>query len=348
MRRDGGGLSSAAVSLAAGGQRPQLRLLAVAGAWGVPAALRAQAGQAGRVLRASDLVEQLVQQGVPAVWQALVAWPSAPDHFAPDHLRAAQMAELADFETHEPETHEEVDVALRSLCAALAAELQSGPSLADDAWEARPVVLTGDHALAVGSWRGLAAGRVQRPGLLWIDAHLDAHTLLSSCTGNRHGMPLASLLGCTPNPWGLTEALVAAGHSCVLGARSFEPAEWRHLESLGVRVITAEEIRRRGLAACFAEAHRHVSRDGREFGVSLDLDVIDPAQAGAVNTPVADGLDAVALGQQLQGVLLQPACIGVEIAEYNPARDAHGQTRQVILQLLLALAGAAYDMKVTT
>lgn len=298
---------------AVAGQPVELQLIAVAGAYGVPLALRQQAGQAGPVLRDSELVPALRRGGVRSRWQALVGLDEAMQQAGTDE-------------------------ALRALCAALQVELQNRPR------HALPVVLTGDHALAVGTWCGLAGSAQRAPGLLWIDAHLDAHTLTSSHTGNRHGMPLATLLGCTPNPWHITQAVVAASHCCVLGARSFEPAEWQHLQALGVRVITREEIHRRGLPACFTEALQHVSRQGHPFGISLDLDAIDPGQVMAVNTPVADGLAAEALCAVLQGLLHQPGCLGLEIAEYNPARDLQGRTQQWMVALLLALAGGSVEV----
>ena len=126
-----------------------------------------------------------------------------------------------------------------------------------------PLVIGGDHSCAIGTWSGVAR-HLQGPdrlGLLWIDAHLDAHTPRSSDSKMPHGMPLAALLG--EGPPALTclaggAPVLRADRVVVLGARSWEPAEARRLQRLGVRVMTADEVRARGLSVCMAEALRRV------------------------------------------------------------------------------------------
>jgi len=207
----------------------------------------------------------------------------------------------------------------------------------------RPLVIGGDHAIAAGTWKGIARALGAMPGLIWIDAHLDAHTPASSPTGNLHGMPVAALLGAghpdlvdIPGPGLDPQRLV------MIGVRSYETAERAFLDRLGVRIFSADEVARRGLPAVFAEARRLLGAG--PWGVSLDLDAVEPAAAPGVNTPVAAGISPDNLLLALRGLLRERDCIGFEIAEYNPAADQDGRTARLIEALIDA--AAAPDNKV--
>ena len=142
-----------------------------------------------------------------------------------------------------------------------------------------PVVVGGDHSVAIGTWSGVARVLGEPPGLLWIDAHLDSHTPETSYSGAIHGMPLACLLGRGDKRLlnlGLSGPQVSAAHTVVLGARSYEPEEFELLQRLGVRIIGDEEIQQRGFKACLDEALAIVAGAPAGFGVTLDLDAIDP------------------------------------------------------------------------
>lgn len=198
----------------------------------------------------------------------------------------------------------------------------------------RVLVLGGDHSMAAGSWRGIGRGLGKAPGLLWIDAHLDAHTAATSPSGNAHGMPVAALLGQgDPALTDIPGPPLDPSRIALVGARSWEDAELDFLLSRGVRIFTADEIARRGLAAVIPDAVAIASADG-PWGLSLDLDVIDPRDAPGVSTPVPDGIAADALIAALRGVARGRYCVGVEIAEYNPARDADDRTGQLVAKLL--------------
>ncbi|MBW7902786.1 MAG: ornithine--oxo-acid transaminase [Rhodocyclaceae bacterium] len=200
-----------------------------------------------------------------------------------------------------------------------------------------PVVLGGDHAIAAGTWRGVGRALGQAPGLLWIDAHLDAHTPQTSPSQNAHGMPLAALLGAgAPEMTGLAGPALDPARVAVIGVRSYEDEEMRLLAARSVRVYGMAEIRRRGLAAVFAEALARVAGDGRPFGLSIDLDALDPRAAPGVTTPVADGLAVAELAGALAGCGRGGRCAAVEIVEYCPARDAQGLTARAAIDLLEA------------
>ena len=200
-----------------------------------------------------------------------------------------------------------------------------------------PLVIGGDHSVAIGTWSGVAR-TVGRPvGLLRIDAHLDSHTPESSYSGALHGMPLACLLGRGDKRLlgiGVAGAQVDAMHSAVLGPRSFEPEEAALLERLGVRVFAHGEIAERGLAVCFAEAAAIVAGAPGGFGVSLDLDVLDPGTAPGVGSPEPDGLPLRGLVDGIAALAARRGLLACEIVEYNPDRDRHGLTARLIAGLI--------------
>jgi arginase len=206
---------------------------------------------------------------------------------------------------------------------------------------ARFTVLGGDHTCALGTWSGAREALADRGpiGLVWMDAHMDAHTPQTSPSGNLHGMPLACLLG--RGDLCLT-SLAARGpvltpeHVCLIGVRSYEYDEAELLERLGVRVFFMDEVRWRGLDVIVPEALRIVCRGTAGFGVSLDLDALDPLDAPGVSLPVADGLRAAETLDALRSLGAQADLLGIEIAEFNPYRDSDGVTARLIAQLLHA------------
>lgn len=206
-----------------------------------------------------------------------------------------------------------------------------------------PLALGGDHSLAVGLWSGVTAARPEQepPGLLWIDAHLDSHTPQTSVSHAIHGMPLATLLGHGhPLLTGLAPRPLDPARVCVVGAHSFEPAEAALLLQLGVRVFPMAEIRSRGLDAVMAEALEIVTRGSGEFGVSIDVDALDPRDAPGTGTPEPGGLGAGELGRALAGIARDPRCLALEIAEYNPLLDRDGITLGSVKKLIAACFAA--------
>ena len=208
----------------------------------------------------------------------------------------------------------------------------------------QPLVIGGDHSCAVGTWSAVA--QCLRPqgalGLVWIDAHLDAHTPDTSESQAPHGMPVAALLG--HGAPGMAELYgwrgkLAAEHLVIIGARSYEPAEVELLARLNVRVMFMPEVQQRGFAACFAEARDIVTRGTAGWGISFDLDGLDPQDAPGTGTPVEQGIrlaDAVAV---LDGCAQDPNFVAMELTEYNPLRDFGGRTAQAASRLLCAALG---------
>lgn len=202
-------------------------------------------------------------------------------------------------------------------------------------------VIGGDHSCAIGTWSGIYQARQGQPfGLIWIDAHMDSHTPHSSHSGALHGMPLACLLGFGPPSLvqlsdTQTTPVLNPDHLCVLGVRSYESEEAELLDTLGVRVITMAEIQRLGIAKTMQEAITIASRAG-EFGLSFDLDALDPSVAPGVSTPVPDGINESALNTALTMLAHTDCLLGVEIAEFNPLFDQQHKTAHLIGSILAA------------
>jgi arginase len=182
---------------------------------------------------------------------------------------------------------------------------------------------------------------------VWIDAHMDSHTPATSPSGMPHGMPLAALLGhgasrkLTEDVAAiLTEGQLAPRHICLVGVRSHEPEEAELLERLGVRIVRMEEVEARGIDAVLAEAVDIARADTAGYGITLDLDAVDPRDAPGVGTPVQGGIPAAALAGALKRCAGDPSLVALEIVEYNPHRDIGRRTAQVIEDLIAAVLGA--------
>ena len=200
-----------------------------------------------------------------------------------------------------------------------------------------PVIIGGDHSVAIGTWSGVARVAGEPVGLLWIDAHLDSHTPETSYSGAIHGMPLACLLGRGDKRLlniGLAGVQVSAGHTAVLGARSYEPEELDFLKARGVRIIDSVELAQRGFADCLHEALGIVTAAPAGFGVTLDLDAIDPLLAPGVGSPEPEGLNARDVLEAVSGIAGLPGFRALEIVEYNPDRDRLGITASLISDLV--------------
>jgi len=211
-----------------------------------------------------------------------------------------------------------------------------------------PCVIGGDHSCAGGTWTGVARSIEGDLGLVWIDAHMDAHTPGTSHTGRLHGMPLAWLLGEDDDPlYGLATGVIEPRHVALIGVRSFEPEERVRLDHLGVRVIYMDEIRTRGIAAVLDEAVAIATRGTAAFGISIDLDVVTPDEAPGVGTPVPDGVSGAELARALERLGGRPDLAALELVEYSPRLDPTGRTGRVAIEILrAALCGARQQPKV--
>jgi arginase len=207
----------------------------------------------------------------------------------------------------------------------------------------RFLVIGGDHSCAIGTWIGAAEGLRARLGLVWIDAHMDMHVPETSPSGAINGMALAALVGYgAPELTALSHGreTIAPRNICLIGARSFEPEETAFANRHGIRVIGMKELNQRGIADACAEARAIAGTDVAGYGVSLDLDIFDPADAPGVGTPARGGIhpDDFFL-DAWTNLTRSPLCVGVEIVEYNPHRDQAGRTAKLLGELVAATVG---------
>jgi arginase len=268
-------------------------------------------GDGPSVIKKSPLMSELVHYGITPVWEGL---------FRPDETR--------------PESKL---VVISELCH------QLGLAVLPLAQEKRPfIVLGGDHTSAIGTWSAVA--QAKKPtgplGLIWIDAHMDSHTPSTTQSGNYHGMPLASLLGYgEPNFTHMfyAEPKIHPKHLCLIGVRSFEDGEAKLLRDLNVRIFYMEEVKQRGLTAVLKDAIDIATKDTAGYGISLDVDSIDPTEAPGTGACEADGLSGQELCSALTQLATDSRLAGIEIVEFDPHLDHHHLTEKLIFQLITAI-----------
>ena len=228
--------------------------------------------------------------------------------------------------------------AVAALSARLAAEVEAVLSAGNF-----PLVVGGDHSCAIGTWSGVHRALADRGpiGLIWVDAHMDSHTFATTPSGQIHGMPLAALLGHGEAALTAIDGPGAKLHPdqvCLIGVRSYEAGEAALLHQLGVRVFEMDEVRRRGLADVFDEVLAIVRHGTAGFGVSVDLDALDPGEEPGVGTPVPGGLRRAELAAALSRLRGDPSFVAMEIVEYNPRRDRGHATADAAGALIRAIA----------
>lgn len=208
-----------------------------------------------------------------------------------------------------------------------------------------PLVLGGDHSIAIGSFAGAASYFKQREetlGLIWFDAHADMNTPETTPSGNIHGMPLATLLG-----RGAPELTNVAGFSpkldpqlCVhVGARDIDPAEKDLVRESGIRFFTMREIDERGMAACMDEAIEIASRGTAGYGVTFDVDALDPGDAPGSGTLVRGGLTYREAHLGMEKIAEAGGMRFLEMVEINTALDINNKTAELGVELILSALG---------
>lgn len=208
-----------------------------------------------------------------------------------------------------------------------------------------PLVLGGDHSIAVGTVSGIAAyGRPlgRKVGLLWVDAHSDINTPKTSPSGNIHGMPLAALLGLGPAELGTIGGRfrkVEPGHVALVGIRSVDEGERTHLRNLGVHVYTMVDIDRHGIHQVMGEALANVTEGTDLVHVSFDLDSVDPSIAPGVGTPVKGGLDYREAQFIMEFLHDSGAMASLELVEVNPILDDRNRSAEFAVELIESAFG---------
>jgi len=204
-----------------------------------------------------------------------------------------------------------------------------------------PLVLGGDHSVALGSLVGMA--RVHGPGgVVWIDAHGDLNTPETSPSGNVHGMVLAAALGhggeaFRRDDWRLPA--LAADRLALVGVRSLDDGERALLGRLDAKVFTMSEIDRLGIEPCMREALAHAA--GAAFlHISLDMDAVDPEHAPGVGTPVRGGLSYREAHLAMEVVAETGLADSMDVVEVNPILDRENETGRLAVELVASALGA--------
>ncbi len=206
-----------------------------------------------------------------------------------------------------------------------------------------PIVLGGDHSLALGSLAGAAAhaATLGRPlFLLWLDAHSDFHTPLSTTSGNLHGTPVAYAAG-QPGfaPFLPFPAPIPAERICLFGIRSVDPAEHRALEECEIAVNDMRVLDEHGIAAPLRRFLNRVAAEGGMLHVSLDVDFLDPAIAPAVGTTVPGGATFREAHLVCEMIHETGLMTSLDLVELNPALDERSRTARLMVDLLGSLMG---------
>jgi arginase len=205
----------------------------------------------------------------------------------------------------------------------------------------RPLVIGGDHSVALGSLGGLA--RFHGPGgVLWIDAHGDLNRPDTSPTGNVHGMVLAAVLGLAgpgfeSDAWPLPA--VDPSRVALVGVRQLDQGEKDLLRELGATVFPMSEVDRIGVERAVRESLARIAGTGFVH-VSLDLDVLDPEVAPGVGTPVRGGLSYREAHLALELVAESGLVGSFDLVEVNPILDRENETAQLAVELAASAFGA--------
>jgi arginase len=254
--------------------------------------------------------------------------------------------DLGDMRLERPQTVPLTDEKLKyvreisNACEALADEVEAILQA-----DQLPLVLGGDHSIAMGSFAGAASffkEREQTLGLIWFDAHADMNTPETTPSGNIHGMPLAALLG-----YGTPDLTNVAGFApkleprlCVhVGARDIDPGERELIAKTGLRFFTMREIDERGMSACMDDAIKIASRGTAGYGVTFDVDALDPGDAPGSGTLVRGGLTYREAHLGMEKIAEAGGMRYLEVVEINTALDVNNKTAELGVELILSALG---------
>ncbi len=208
-----------------------------------------------------------------------------------------------------------------------------------------PLVLGGDHSIAIGTIAGLSEvcrQKRKRLGVLWIDAHGDMNTPDTSPSGNIHGMPLAACAGLGPielTSIGGDFQKVDPKNIFLLAVRQLDPGEKSNIKQSGVNVFTMEDIDKYGIHRIMARVLRRLTQKTDYLHVSLDLDAVDPSVAPGVGTPVKGGLDYREAHLIMETLAESGRLTSLEVVEVNPILDNRNQSAEFAVELIQSAFG---------
>ncbi|EFM13010.1 arginase [Paenibacillus curdlanolyticus YK9] len=204
-----------------------------------------------------------------------------------------------------------------------------------------PLVLGGDHSIAIGSIAGAAQGR-QRLGVLWIDAHGDLNTPDTTPSGNIHGMSLACCLGHGDSRFVAVsgqQPKVEPDRVVLVGARQLDPGERELIRALGITCFTMHDIDRYGMANVMEKAIRIVSDGTDGVHLSFDIDSVDPGEAPGTGTRVRGGFQYREVHLAMEMLAEASIITSADIVEVNPLLDNGYRTARLAVELIASLFG---------
>ncbi|MEM7167691.1 MAG: arginase [Planctomycetota bacterium] len=212
-----------------------------------------------------------------------------------------------------------------------------------------PLVIGGDHSIAMGTLSGIArhvrdakGGEEPRIGLLWFDAHADLNTPATSPTGNIHGMPLATLLGQGPPELcniGFEGPKLQARNIVQIGLRDLDDGEKKLIRDRGIHAYTMADIDKKGMATVMEEAIATVSKDTDFVHVDFDIDVMDPQIAPGTGTRKIGGLTYREAHLALEMTASRCELGSFGLVEVNPILDERNRTAEVAVSLIASAMG---------
>jgi len=225
---------------------------------------------------------------------------------------------------------------ITGVCESLAKRVQT--ALADGAF---PVVLGGDHSIAMGTLGGVAG--VRKPvGLIWLDAHGDFNTPETSPSGNVHGMPLAAILGRGHDKLlniGGVNPKATASRTVLVGVRSLDAEEKTALAGSGVHVFTIREIDELGMKTVMERAIKLASSRTRAVHLSLDMDVLEPSETPGTGTPVHGGITYREAHLAMELLFDSGKLSSMDVVETNPILDEQNRTARLAVELICSALG---------
>ena len=251
-----------------------------------------------------------------------------------DKLRALHIQEIIDhgnITVPDREALESVDPSakylgvIQQVCDELATAVEE--SIAEGGL---PIVLGGDHSIAMGTFAGLTRAYKQAPGVIWVDAHSDINSPESSPSGDVHGMPL----------WfALKNGFAARETTVQIGLRDVDEIEKRLLRESGVRAFSMSDVDKLGMPRVMEEAVAIAGAGGRPIHVSFDMDGIDPSEAPGTGTPVKGGLSYREAHLIMELAYETGTLRSMEMVEINPILDTRNQTAALAVELILSGLG---------
>lgn len=203
-----------------------------------------------------------------------------------------------------------------------------------------PLVLGGDHSIAIGTIAGISAHaqkRKKKLGVFWVDAHGDFNTPQSSPSGNIHGMPLAVCCGLGPKPLTSVNGAfrkVDPQNVAIIALRDLDRKEKENLKKFGVKIFTMEEIDKYGIHRVMKKAFQQIAKNVDYLHVSFDLDSVDPIYAPGVGTPVKGGLDYREAHLIMEMLAESKKMTSLELVEVNPILDNRNQSAEFAVELV--------------